>query len=479
MRLKSSFPPTCLTALASVGLLLVVAGCGGGVEQAQPRSSVPSITGGYGYGGSVSAQQVKPSAQVQVTEADFLGHRALKMTNGLVTVVAVPDLGGRIMRYDLGPKPFLWVNTAEVQSAPSAGPKATPPAAAPGGKRVWHNYGGYKVWPAPQSRWHGPPDPSGSQLDGGHWVGRIVKPRGDVGEIELVSPADKTVTGLQITRRVTLRVGSTELTVTETFKNVGARPVEWSIWDVTQVPGELSPGEGPTEDARVYIPLNPSSSFDGGFKELLAGGSGQWRRLDDGLLQVSYAGKLGKIGADSTAGWIAYSDARDDWAFVKRFDVTPGATYPDGGCTVEVFTSGELHYLEVEVLGPLTRLAPGKQTSFTEHWYAARVGAPIRQVTDGAVIAQPLTLQKKKGKLHLVGSVGVFQPGKLDILLLDQGGKPVGTPISIAASPVEKLALDRELSAPAEAAAVKVKLTAGQSSWQLARLPLEAYTAAE
>jgi hypothetical protein len=454
-----------------VVILLGMAGCGGGVQQAQPRRTVPSITGGYGYGSEADVSSVKAADQVQVVEANFYGHQALKMTNGLVTLVAVPEFGGRIMEYKIGSKPLLWVNLSEVEAARPVREQAGDANSA--ASRTWRNWGGYKVWPAPQIRWQGPPDPPGSALDGGRWVGRIVKPRGSVGEIELVSPPDKAVTGLQITRRVTMEVGTTRVRVEEIFKNVGSQPVEWSIWAVTQVPGSLAPEEAFSEDARVYFPLNLQSRFQGGYKQLIDRSSSQWRVIDGNLMEVSYKKELGKIGADSAAGWIAYVDDRHDWAYVKQFEFQPGATYPDGGCSVEVFTSDKEAYMELELLSPLQKLAPGAEMRFAQEWFAARVSAPIRQVIDGAAISEPLQLEVRDGKTWVVGLLGVFQPAKLQIMALDENDKALGNVVEQAVSVAEPVRLSTEVEVPKEAAAVKVKLVADKASWQLARLVIE------
>ena len=37
----------------------------------------------------------------------FHGWQAVTLGNGLVEAVAVPDIGGRMMAYDLGPYPYL------------------------------------------------------------------------------------------------------------------------------------------------------------------------------------------------------------------------------------------------------------------------------------------------------------------------------------------------------------------------------------
>ena len=83
-----------------------------------------------------------------------------------------------------------------------------------------------------------------------------------------------------------------------------------------------------------------------------------------------------KIGALAPDGWAAY--ARDDHLFVKTFDFVPGATYPDGGCSPEIFLNHEM--VELETLGPLTRLDPGECIEHKETWHLYRdISAPASE----------------------------------------------------------------------------------------------------
>ena len=43
---------------------------------------------------------------------NFHGWEAYFLANDLIRLVAVPDIGGRIMAYDLGPYPYLYVEPA-------------------------------------------------------------------------------------------------------------------------------------------------------------------------------------------------------------------------------------------------------------------------------------------------------------------------------------------------------------------------------
>src|SRR5260370_10078828 len=52
--------------------------------------------------------------------------------------------------------------------------------------------------------------------------------------------------------------------------------------------------------------------------------------------------------------------------FIKRYLADPGKAYPDMGASFEMFTNPEI--LELETLGPLTRLAPGATLEHAERW---------------------------------------------------------------------------------------------------------------
>jgi len=72
-----------------------------------------------------------------------------------------------------------------------------------------------------------------------------------------------------------------------------------------------------------------------------------------------------KLGVKVPDGWAAY--ARNNHLFVKKFPFDAGATYPDFGVNVETFTNDEM--LELETLGPMTRLEPNESVEHVEDWY--------------------------------------------------------------------------------------------------------------
>jgi hypothetical protein len=89
-------------------------------------------------------------------------------------------------------------------------------------------------------------------------------------------------------------------------------------------------------------------------------------RLDDDFILLKAAPALPpcKIGYLNPTGWAGYWLA--DTLFVKRYDSRNGETFPDKGCNTEVYCNDQI--LELESLGPLTRLPPGESVVHQESW---------------------------------------------------------------------------------------------------------------
>ena len=71
-----------------------------------------------------------------------------------------------------------------------------------------------------------------------------------------------------------------------------------------------------------------------------------------------------KIGAFVPGGSVSYG--RNGVTLTKRFVTVADAPHADLGCNVEVYANES--YLELEILGPLTQLAPGDVAELDERW---------------------------------------------------------------------------------------------------------------
>jgi hypothetical protein len=149
----------------------------------------------------------------------------------------------------------------------------------------------------------------------------------------MVSPLDVR-TGIEIVRKFSLGAASSRVLVELAFRNIAQRTVRWSIWDVVQLAADMElAGGGRCHDPSccVTTPVNPHSRFEKGFNVMFgAADNPQWQ-VQDSLLRAEYRWQIGKVGLDSTAGWIAFHKGSQGRAFVARFPYVPDGEYPDGG----------------------------------------------------------------------------------------------------------------------------------------------------
>jgi len=379
-----------------------------------------------------------------------LARKSLRLDNGLIAVQVDPALGGRIMEYALGGKNFLWVNPELACQPPPPG------GLAPDGG--WLNYGGDKLWPAPQGwdnarQWPGPPD---AVLDGlPHALRKL-----SATAFRLTSGKDP-LSGVQFSRVVRIFPETTRVSFTATMKNIDTKPRRWGIWAHTQLNAALPNGQ-PNRRMQACCPLNPRSHFPQGYAVIFGAKDNPSFQREGNLMRVRYRCKVGKIGLDSPAGWVATMDGTTGHVFVQRFVYAPDKKYPDGS-SVEFWLNGQgkIHaynkeitmrpkppenpyIFESEVLGPFARLEPGESTTWQYDWYACTVsGLRVVDCTEAGVIVKPLRVSIHAGRVRLRGSFGVFAPGTLEARFFDAKGKPISvTTLDHSVSPLRPVLLD-------------------------------------
>jgi hypothetical protein len=389
----------------------------------------------------------------------FRGWPAVRLANGLVQLVAVPAIGGRVMAYDLGGHPFLFVDPT------LAGKLFTPEEhQGDGSLAAWKNYGGDKTWPAPQgwetdAQWHGPPDPV---LDSGVYEVSDLQASETGSALRMTSPPDAR-TGVQISRAFALAPQSTRVQVDLTFRNISVRPVQWSIWDVVQLnAGRTLPDGSYDYDPTCCItaPLNPKSRFPLGYNVMFGAASNPQWQVRDGLFYAPYLWQIGKVGIDSPGGWIAFHHGSHRVAFVTRFSHWPGAEYPDDGATVECWTIGAgqvgnldyegtgIYLMETEVLSPRHTILPGTTAGFALEWAACACGGPVVDVQAGGCAAESLNVRWDVGAAHVRGRFGVFDAGELVATWHSPHALEAGRLSLGLVHPQEEVLLDAALAAP-------------------------------
>jgi hypothetical protein len=407
--------------------------------------------------------------KVSCKKSKFRGWRAVTLDNDLVTLVVVPDIGGRIMAFNLGSYEYLYVD-------PELAGKLFSPEENYGQGRLvdWKNYGGDKTWPAPQgweddSQWHGPPDPV---LDTGRYSLAELECEDSFASLKMISPPDYR-TGVQITRQVGIIQGSSRVRLDLAFTNITDRQIRWSIWDVVQLNaaklGNHSE-QGHDSSCVVTAPLDPNSRFPRGFNVMFGEENNpQWTGdQQSGLFKASYQWKIGKVGIDSPGGWIAFSNNSQGYGFVEQFDYELGGEYPDDGATVECWTVGDgvvesldysenqIYLMETEVLSTMRDIHPGKSTYFTIEWGACRCPGTIVEVSDGGCFSKSLSAARQEEMVKVEAELGVFDVGALNLWWINENGERITTEQICRVSPQNEVVLENIFTPPEAAVGVEI-----------------------
>ena len=424
------------------------------------------------------ARDPAPLPAASIARSSYRGWDTIVLRNGLVEVQVAPQLGGRVVQYTLGDFGLLWVNER------LAGRR--PPARGVGPRGEWLNYGGDKLWLAPQGweggdQWPGPPDPV---LDGGPHAGRIIQSAASPVSVRLTSPHDRR-SGVQVTRLIKVFHGSSRVRFEMTLRNLDSRPHRWSIWQATQH-DVGSRGGGPHDpNVWAYCPMNRRSRYPRGYRVMagLAGAPSYQPVLEHRMMRVHYQRRVGQVGLDSTAGWLAVVHGSRGRVFVARFPYYRELIYPEGnsvafwihgvgqfvrGGKVVVLPDDPVatpSYLESGVFSPRILLWPGRSTSFEVDWYAARIGGnyPILDCTDAGVTCEPLRAVMRRGRLAVAGRFGVFYHGIVGLQFIDVLGKSLGlVNRGVEVSPAQPLVLSelpqltRDVEVPRDTSKVAV-----------------------
>jgi hypothetical protein len=264
-----------------------------------------------------------------------------RLRNDSVELVVTSDVGPRIIRFG-----FLGDN--ELVEFPAQLGRT--------GGADFRLYGGHRLWHAPE------------RVDRTYYPdnGPVAVAESERG-LQLVQPPEPT-TGIQKEMEIALAPSEAYARVLHRLRNRSLWTVELGVWALTA----MAPG------GTAVIPLPPrgrhpedlpprSTLTLWAYTDL---SDPRWRWGRQYLLLRSDPGLTSpqKLGASVSDGWVAH--ARRGHLFVKTFAHIPAATYPDFGSSVEVFTDAAM--LELETLGPLTRLEPGGTAEHLECWHLWR-----------------------------------------------------------------------------------------------------------
>jgi len=261
----------------------------------------------------------------------------IRITNDTIDVIAATTMGPRLLRCGflgganlLGEHPDKSVMTSLGE---------------------WKPLGGHRLWAAPETM----PASYAPDLHAVEW-------RATDCVLELTQRVD--ASGLRKRLRIALPPTGATATVDHTVENAGSWPIEIAPWALTIMrPGGTAVLPQPTfrshDEALRHARVMALWSFtDLSDPRWLLG-----RELISITPHRDYTSPQ-KIGISNERGWCAC--VWPDAIFIKQFSHDPNRRYPDGNVNNEVYAEGD--FLEVETLGPLTRLEPGESVSHRERW---------------------------------------------------------------------------------------------------------------
>lgn len=393
-----------------------------------------------------------------------------RLTNGLVRVTAVPQIGGRPLEYALGECNFLFIGKPDLGATVDA-------QRGPG----YRYFGGSFTQLHPEDRWvrlqsSYPPD-----LFMGRYEAEAAQGEGGAAAVDLTSPPDL-ASGTRLVRRLELFPGCTRLRITDTLTNLRPVSQEWGIHSVLQIKGVAVPdgilrgNERPSGDLTLYVPLSAKSAHKGGVTYVTGGegtrrGSDQWNTRElPGILTLRYAREFGKALVDPELPWVALADRRSGYVFVQKCRVPEKAILSAGAALTPY------PFIEVQCFGTPTRLGPGETSMLVQDWWAACCRGPVVDVTQAGVVSSPLKLLQGGGRTWLAGAFGVFYVGRADLVFQAADGAELARLGCGFVTPLRPFTLNRAADVPPRTARVilEVRDAAGQPVGDLGRLVLGA-----
>ena len=311
MRARTPFP------ISSVGALLALLAVWAGCTSARHAASTSDLTNYHGWS------------------------NAVRLGNGIVEVIAVPEIG-RVMsfRFIDGENVFWEDRSLDGGRGDAAG-------------KEWVNFGGDKTWPAPEADW-------------GRYTGRkewMPPPAFDalpvIAKLEsnsmiLTSPVDPFY-GIRTIRRVRLMPGQPAMTIETTYERVSGQPSKVGIWVITQFKNPVG----------IYVAPPAHSVFPNGYFIVPGPAWPALKRKADGIEITRDPTSPHKIGSDADRLlWVG----EKEMCLVVSPRVS-NAEYPDGGASGEVYTNPDPKpYIEIETLGPLALMKPGDKIARTNRY---------------------------------------------------------------------------------------------------------------
>lgn len=310
------------------------------------------------------------NAKVSVEKTEYKGwHNCYRVSNDEVELIVTGDVGPRVIRFGFVGGQNLFKEYADQMGKT--------------GEEKFQLRGGSRVWKAPE-------DPIATWAPDNVPVEIIPTATGLIAR----APVEP-VSSLQKEIEVSMAATGTNVVVTHRITNCSLYTLEFAPWTLTMMaPGGVAVSGFPPrgkhpENLEATNPLIMWAYTN------LADKRWTFTRKYLVLRQDPNTSEPQKLGTFNPDTWAAY--LLNGEAFVKRTKADPTKTYTDFGCSFETFTNNE--FLEVETLGPMTRVPPGKSVEHVERWNLHR-NVKLTEFTDASIDQALLPLLQGQGNMN-------------------------------------------------------------------------------
>lgn len=267
---------------------------------------------------------------------------AIRLNNKHVDVILVPETG-RLTHFSLQKEESLLRLDAGLAGKTPDTPEH------------FFNAGGDWLWPVSQAKWadfsknKSDWPPPAVMADAG-WDASAWK-ASDGAQYALLTRTYGEPLNIKASRLFQLEPQSAVLKIRQTIERIAPSDIPVTLWNVSQV--------ALADD--IIFPVRDDSAFKKGVRALMGRVPGKERllRCDAAALYRVTPGSETKLGVDAALPWVAAIRGNNALIEFAENPSISGATYPDGGCSVEIYSNHGLGYTEIEILSPEVLLEQG------------------------------------------------------------------------------------------------------------------------
>jgi len=289
---------------------------------------------------------------IEMRDELFEGYQCLRLKNQQISIWITKDVGPRIIGLSLAGGDNLMVVLPDAKIPVESG------------EDYWLR-GGHRLW-------YGPERPETTYIADDQPLEIHSLQDG----VKVYQPMDD-ATGIQKILHISLDNDSAEVNIEHELLNKGSKPFQLAPWAVTMLrPGgeAVLPLQVEQDDPNGLWPNRqlafwPYTDIRSGYLELANRAA---------VVKATMTTDALKIGAPNPIGWLAYRF--QNTLFIKRSDYHPDREYLDRQSSSQIYCNPSV--IELETLGPVVNLAPGKSTLHHETWQVYHEGDWPEEILD-------------------------------------------------------------------------------------------------